>query len=115
MALSEFEIKKCEKAIEAFMIRRRPPEHIRDKVDLRYRIERQSVEIFGVRPHWRDPTEKIEEPIAKATYIRTRRLWNIYWLRADLKWHRYDPDSEVITIEEFLQIVDKDEYCCFFG
>jgi hypothetical protein len=98
------------------MNRRRPPEHIRDKVDLRYRIERQSVEIFEVRPYWRNPTEKkIEEAIAKATYVRTQRVWRVYWQRADLKWHRYDPDPEVTTIEEFLNIVDKDEYSCFFG
>jgi hypothetical protein len=51
MALSEFETKKCEKAIEAFMNRRRPPEHIRDKLDLGYRIKRRSVELFEIRPH----------------------------------------------------------------
>jgi len=34
---------------------------------------------------------------------------------ADLKWHRYDPDPEVKSIEEFLALVEKDEYGCFFG
>jgi hypothetical protein len=34
---------------------------------------------------------------------------------AVLKWHRYDPDPEVKSIEEFLALVEKDEYGCFFG
>jgi len=25
---------------------------------------------------------------------------------ADLKWHRYEPNSEVKTLEEFLAVVD---------
>ena len=48
MALSEFEIKKCEKELEAFMAVRRPPMHIRPELDLGYRIENQSIEIFEI-------------------------------------------------------------------
>ncbi len=109
MALSEFEIKECEKAIDAFMERRRPPEHIRDRLDLSFRIKGQSVEIFEVRPDWRDPNRKMESSVAKATYVRTRRLWGVLWRRADLKWHRYDPDPELPTIEDVLRIVDRDD------
>ena len=47
MALSEFEIKKCEKAIAAFMEKRRPPAHIRKELDLGYRIKDQPIELFG--------------------------------------------------------------------
>jgi hypothetical protein len=36
-------------------------------------------------------------------------------MRADLKWHVYDPAPEAASIEEFLAVVDKDEYACFFG
>ena len=115
MTLSEFETKKCEKAVEAFMKKRRPPEHIRDQLDLRYRIKGQSIEIFEIRPDWRDSAAKREEPTAKATYVRTQGLWKVYWQRADLKLHRYDPEPGVTRIEDFLRIVDVDEYCCFFG
>jgi uncharacterized membrane protein YsdA (DUF1294 family) len=50
MSLSEFELKKCEKAIAAFMSKRRPPPHIRQELDLGYRINGQSIEIFVIRP-----------------------------------------------------------------
>lgn len=39
----------------------------------------------------------------------------VCWLRADLKWHRYAPVPEVGTLEEFLAVVEEDEYGCFWG
>ncbi len=57
----------------------------------------------------------MEHPVAKATYVKTQGIWKVYWQRADLKWHGYEPDPEVETLQEFLAIVDRDEYACFFG
>ncbi|HLF86213.1 MAG TPA: DUF3024 domain-containing protein [Nitrospiria bacterium] len=54
-------------------------------------------------------------PRAKATYVKTQRIWRIYWQRAHLKWHCYEPNPEVGTIEDFIALVDNDEYACFFG
>jgi len=115
MAISEFETKRCEKAKEKFMAKRRPPAHIRSKLDLGFRIENLSVEIFEVRPRWDKPSEKTESPVAKATYVKNQKLWEVYWQRADLKWHAYTPAPTVRMLEEFLEIVDKDQYACFFG
>jgi len=115
MTISEFEVKKYEKAIEKFMERCRPPAHIRNKVDLGYRIDNQSIEIFEIRPQWKDPSEKTEIPVAKATYVKTQKLWKVYWQRADLKWHSYEPLPTVRILDEFLNAVDEDQYACFFG
>jgi Protein of unknown function (DUF3024) len=115
MSLSEFELKKCENAIAAFMKKRRPSPHIRKELDLGYRIKGQSIEIFEIRPEWRNPENTIEIPVAKSTYIRTKGTWKVYWQRQDLKWHLYDPDPEVKSVEAFLELVDRDEYACFFG
>lgn len=57
----------------------------------------------------------MESPVAKATYVKAQKIWKVYWQRADLKWHRYDPDPEVKKIEEFLVVVEKDEFGCFYG
>ena len=115
MAPSDFEKKKCEKLVGEFVERRRPPPHIRKELDLGFRVKGQSVEIFEIRPMWREPDKIIEEAVAKATYVKTQRVWKVYWQRADLKWHSYDPNPEVNSLEEFLDIVDKDQYACFFG
>ena len=115
MALSEFEQRKCEKALEVFLAKRRPPPHIRDQVDLGYRIEKQSVEIFEIRPKWDDPKVILEHSVAKATYVKTQNVWKIFWMRADLKWHTYDPIPNTKMIEVFVDIVDDDTHGCFFG
>ena len=115
MTLTEFETKRCEKLVAAFIERRRPASHIRHEVDLTFRIVGQSVEIFEVRPNWRDKSQLREHPIAKATFNRSNRTWKVYWRRADLKWHGYQPNAEVARIEDFLEVIEKDEHGCFFG
>lgn len=115
MVLSEFEVKKCETAIAAFMKKRRPPPHIRRELDLGYRIKGQSIEIYEIRPEWRNPKNAIEIPVAKSIYVKIRGTWKVFWQRQDLKWHRYDRDPEVKSVEAFLALVDRDENGCFFG
>jgi hypothetical protein len=115
MALSDIEVARFRTELSTFIERRRPPVHIRSQVDLCYRISGQSVELFEVRPRFMDPSEKHEIPVAKATYVRTQEHWRVYWMRSDLKWHRYGPDPEVSRLAEFLDLVDRDEYACFFG
>lgn len=116
MVLSEFEIKKAEKEVSAFVEKRRPHPSIRNELDIGYRIKGQSVEIFEVRPLWRGkPGETVEHPVAKATYVKTQKIWKVYWQRADLKWYGYEPNPAVDSLQEFLGIVDRDEYACFFG
>lgn len=78
MPFRELEKKRCEKAIAGFMERRRPPPHIRDALDFGFSIKGQSVEIFEVRPFWRNPDETIEEAVAKATFVKKRGLWKVY-------------------------------------
>jgi hypothetical protein len=115
MALSQFEIKRCERELDKFLSKHRPPAHIRHEVDIRYRIVNQSVELFEVRPHWEDASQKLETPVAKATYVKTQKIWRVFWHKSDMKWHGYDPTPEVKAIEDFLTLVSEDRHCCFFG
>ena len=115
MAISEFEIKRCENELEKFLKEKRPPAYVRAEIDLGYRIDNQSVEIFEVRPHYRDPNKKIESSVAKATYVKSKKIWKVYWMRQDLKWHSYSVAPEVRHIEDFLSLVAEDENGCFFG
>lgn len=115
MSFSEFEIKRIQKIVGRYVEENRPSAEIRNEIDLSFKIEGQSVEIFEIRRLWNDPNEKIEGPVAKATYVKSRNLWKVYWQRADLKWHRYDPEPEVAAIEDFVKLVERDDYACFFG
>lgn len=116
MAFSKLESKMLHEVVGAFVAARRPPVHIRPQLDLAYRVTGQSVEIFEVRPRWRGtPGETMEHPVARATYVRTRDIWRIYWMRADLKWHRYEPAGQVGRIEQVLSVIAEDRHACFFG
>lgn len=115
MAISEFEIRRVEKLASAYVEAHRPPAHIRSKLDLGYRITDQSLELYEVRPQWDKPDQTTELSYAKTTFVKKTRTWKIYWMRQDLKWHSYDPEPEVTSLEEFLQIVGEDAHACFHG
>ena len=115
MAISEFEIKRCERELEKFLEAKRPPAHIRNQLDFGYRIENQSVELYEIRPECKNPESKMGSPFAKATYVKKEKRWKIYCQRQDLKWHSYRPAPTVQYFEEFLSIVSEDTNACFFG
>lgn len=118
MSFNDLEKKRYEKAAQHCVEKLRPPPHIRPELDLGCRVngQSQSVEIFEIRPTWRGKAgQKTELPVAKATYIKSQNHWKIFWQRADLKWHSYEPHTTAKNLEEFFAVVKKDEYCCFYG
>lgn len=115
MALNDIERKRIEKTVGAFVEKLRPAPHIWPKLDFGFRLSGQSLELFEIRPQWNRPTVMRESSFAKATFVRTQRTWKVYWKRANLKWYCYEPVPEVAAIEEFLAVVQKDKYSCFFG
>ena len=115
MALTELEIKRCDKAITSFLERRRPPAHIRDQIDLACKIDGHSVVVFEIRPVYNDPTKNCQSPVAKATFVRTKNHWKIFWMKRDLKWHGYEPNLEVKSLDAFFAVIERDQYGCFFG
>ncbi len=115
MAFDDLETKRIEKSVAAFLAKRRPPPHIRSELDIACRISGQSLEVFEIRPQWNNRSVIREHAVAKATFVRTTNCWRVFWKRADLKWHGYEPNSTAKDAAEFLAIVDQDPYGCFFG
>ena len=115
MAFNEIEARRIKKVVDAYVQKRRPPPHIRPQIDIGFRIDRQSVEVFEIRPAWKRPDETMEHAVAKATFVRTRGLWKVFWMRADLKWHSYPPAATVGSVEKFLDLVEADPHACFWG
>ena len=70
-------------------------------------MEGQSIEIFEIRPDCKDASVRQELPVAKATFVRTKGTWKVFWMRADLRWHSYEPKAKVNTLKEFLGAVDR--------
>jgi hypothetical protein len=101
--------------MEAFLDRRRPPEHIRPKLDITYEIEGQNVTIFEVRPQWNNPSVIRQHPVAKATFVKSANSWKVYWMRGNLKWQIYEPKPTVKTLHEWTKLVEEDVHGCFWG
>ncbi|MEL6942608.1 MAG: DUF3024 domain-containing protein [Bacteroidota bacterium] len=104
-----------QKELENFLEKRRPPVEMRNQVDIGFSFVSQVVEIFEIRPHFKDEDKILNIPIAKSRYIKSRGIWKIYWRRGNGKWEAYDPQFEVSSLSDFLKIVDEDEHYCFWG
>jgi hypothetical protein len=115
MAIDTFQTVDIIEVMENFIERRRPPESIRHQLDLSYKIEDQSVLVFELRPRWNKPEEIMECNIAKATFVKTKNLWSIFWQRSDLKWHSYTAHPTVKTLKGFVKLVVEDKHSCFWG
>lgn len=115
MAISEFEIKRIEKLVGQFVEKRRPSPQIRSQVDIGFRIIGQSFELYEIRAQWDNPSKKIEGPLAKATYVKSNKIWKLFWMRSDMKWHGYKPFPSSASLEKILEAIDQDELGCFWG
>ena len=78
MSFNEIDQQRFQRIIQDFVDKRRPHPTIRDQVDLFSRWEEQSVTIYEVRPIWNQPEEKTEIHIAKAKYVKSRRVWKVF-------------------------------------
>ena len=101
--------------MENYISRVRPKPEIRHQLDIGYEIKDQSVILCEIRPEWRNPAEIRAISYAKATFVKNKNAWKVYWQRADLKWHSYDPKPMVKQLSDFLKLVDEDKYGCFKG
>jgi hypothetical protein len=116
MSFNDIELAKVKKVVGSYVESKRPPVAIRPELDIAYRVERQSIFVFEIRPKFRgEPGETHEHPVAKVTYVRTTNLWRLFWMRADLKWHGYEPYHYFKTLETFVKVIDEDAHGCFWG
>lgn len=115
MPFHDLERKAIENALNAFIDEIRPAPDIRPELDFGFSISGQSVELVEIRPQWNNKSIIRRHPFAKATFVKTQKVWKIYWLRQTLKWQSYEPAPSATSIEEFLAIVKADRYGCFFG
>lgn len=89
-------------------------EEMRARIDYDYLYKNQIVILYQVRPDMNARLEKLKLPFAKIRYYKTRRTWNLYWMRASGKWHAYEP-NEYTTLKQVIAVIDDDSYGCFFG
>jgi len=117
MPISEFEHARLEKLLQEFCEKQGPPPEIREQLKWGFKIdpEKQLVELFEIRPHFMEPSQIIQSPIARTRYVKAQVNWKVYWMRGTGKWVPYEPCPSVRAFEDFLKLVKADEYHCFLG
>ncbi|MCY7422447.1 MAG: hypothetical protein LH478_11975, partial [Chitinophagaceae bacterium] len=55
--------------MENFIAENRPPVEIRNQLDIGWKLDKQSVLLFEIRPDWNDATIFRQHSFAKATWI----------------------------------------------
>jgi len=95
-------------------LRSKDPE-IRAQLDYGYSYNKGIVLLYEIRPMWNNPKVKQQLEFAKIRFYKTRRTWNLYWMRGNGKWESYDPKPEANHLGKLLEIIKMDEYGCFFG
>ena len=114
MAFDDLEGRRIERIVGG-LCNARTPEHVREKLSLEYRVNGHDVVLFERRPPWDGRPGFMETPVAKMKFVRSVGEWRLYWMRRDLKWHRYEPLPASPELKDLIGEVDRDPFCCFFG
>ncbi|WP_118194807.1 DUF3024 domain-containing protein [Albibacterium indicum] len=114
--MAETTISIHEVQLKSFINSLRPAdEELRKKIDFGYSWDGQIVLLFEIRPQWNNPIEYRQYEFAKIRYVKSSKLWKLYWLRASGKWELYDPQPENVNLQVLLSEIKDDPHHCFFG
>lgn len=114
MAFSELELMIIERTVGALCRRMSLPQ-LADELRLVYEVDAHSVLIFEERSPWNGVGEWTRRGIAKFRYVRSRRLWTLYWMRQDLKWHLFESGLATPNLAALVAVVEDNRYGAFFG
>jgi hypothetical protein len=115
MADNHETINLLEIQIRKFVDSMRPPEEMREQLDVGFTFENNTLELFEVRPRSNKRDEMMYFPFATAKLIKSRGIWRLFWKRASGKWESYEPVPEVKDLAGLFEVIKKDQYGCFFG
>lgn len=96
------------------LLRPENPE-IREQVDIGYSYDGKAVILFEIRPDWNDQKKKQQFDFAKIRHYKSRKEWNLYWMRASGKWEIYEPFPKSTHLEKIIDVIKEDKHSCFFG
>jgi hypothetical protein len=114
MAFSEIELKRIDRMVGDLCRRKTLLQHA-DELRFAYEIDSQAVSIYEQRPPWRGSGPWTSHGIARFRFSRARGIWTLFWMRQDLKWHRYEPEPPSADVAALVAVVEADHFGAFFG
>ena len=114
MALGDIVKARISKRLQAYC-ESRVPFHVRNQLRMSFRITGHDVILFEERPAFRPPHEWRESPVAKFSYVATRKVWRLFCQHSDLRWHEYRRVPSAGDFDVLLKEVDNDPTHIFWG
>jgi hypothetical protein len=110
------EVEIAAKVVERYAAAKVPPE-VQDAAKLEVETEGNSITIWECRPPWKPEygPEWTRMGIARFRYSPGEKSWTVYWMRGDLKFHRYTLIGPQSGIGPLLDEVARDPHGCFWG
>jgi len=100
-----------ESTVKNFIESIRPKdEAVRNQVDFGYSYDGKIIELYEIRPLWSNPTEKQNIPFVKIRFFKSKKMWNLYWMRASEKWELYEPFPKSTHLDEIIGVIKKDKH-----
>jgi hypothetical protein len=95
----------------------RVPAEMSDLVRVECEEDPRAATVVEWRPPWRedDGPEWTRIPIARLRYVRSSRLWTLYYHRHTGRWERYPLLGSMTRIEPLLAELEQDPICVFWG
>ena len=114
MSFTELELKGIDHTVGDLCRRKTRPEHA-DQLRFECQIGDNAVTMWEVRTPWDGVGDHTHMGIARFRFVRLRGEWQLYWMRQDLKCHRYEPAEPTPDLAALVAVVEADERMAFFG
>ncbi len=93
------------------------PQRLQNQIRIEVETKGSTITIWECRPPWKPEygTEWTKHGVARFKYSPTTRLWSLYWMCRDLKFHLYELIDPQERIGPLLEEVKVDPHACFWG
>ncbi len=103
--------------VEAYTDQIRPSHEIRKDLDFGFTANGSNFELYEIRPVWKSTTPDNFQrlPYAKVKYVKSQKIWKLYWMCASGKWQSYEPMPTSSEIDSLIAAIKEDLHGCFYG
>lgn len=93
------------------------PEHARHQVRIECEVDQRDLTIVELHAPWAPEVgdQWMRTPVARLRYLRSRRVWRLYWADRNDRWRAYPELPFAPDVVDLLAEVDEDPTALFWG
>jgi DUF3024 family protein len=114
VAISELTLRRAQKMLDDYA-EAKVPGHIRDEIQILHRKRGNAIVLYERRPHWQDPSQHTEMPVARFVYAPEDDTWSLQYADRNDRWHLFEGMCGVRDFSELLAEVEADHTAIFWG